>query len=99
MATASSVFLIGLVAYAVVCGVLAAVIAASKGNSGVGFFALGVVSGVIGIVVALIMPRRVRTLRGWGKVRCPRCGTEQNVEPGRSEFVCWQCQFDAPLEW
>ncbi|TDP31474.1 hypothetical protein [Nocardia ignorata] len=99
MENVSSVFLIGLVGYAVVCGVLAAAIAGSKGNSGVGYFALGVVSGVIGIVVALVVPGRARTPRGWGRIRCPRCGTEQNVEPGRSEFVCWQCEFDAPLEW
>jgi hypothetical protein len=41
-----------------VCGIASGVIGSQKGYSGCGFFLLGICTGLIGLAVAMIVPKR-----------------------------------------
>lgn len=95
---ASAIIVIG-VAYTIGCGALAGYIAAYRRGNGIPYFFLGVALGLLGVAVALLVPFKPRTPRGWRGVRCPRCSAEQNVQPGQQGFECWRCGDEFPLEW
>jgi hypothetical protein len=72
-----------------VCGFVAGIIASKKGYRGAGFFLLGLVLGVFGILWAVaIQPAAPEGMR---RVICARCNTRQNVPGGESSYECWQC--------
>ena len=75
----------------ILCGVVSAVIAVNKGNSGCGWFLLGVLLGPIGLVLSLVVqgkPALVeeRRLASGESRRCPAC-----AELVRREAV--KCRF------
>jgi hypothetical protein len=82
------------------CGIVAGALAASKGRSFPGFFAIGLLLSVIGVVIAAVIgPGEPRPPKGWGAATCPRCNTRQNVQRPDTQFDCWQCGTVVPVEW
>jgi uncharacterized membrane protein YeaQ/YmgE (transglycosylase-associated protein family) len=92
-------FVVFLLVAALLCGIIAASIATRKGRSGLGFFLLGVLTGVIGVTVAAIVRGDVPPPKGWKTTTCPRCNARQNVQPGQEEFECWQCNTSVAIQW
>jgi len=75
------------------CGFIASSIAKKKDRSVGGFFALGFVLGILGIIVAAVVsPGRPAPPPGMRAVACARCNAVQNVRVSAPEFTCWQCQ-------
>jgi hypothetical protein len=52
-----SFWVFGLLAGALVCGILGMVVASGKGNGGMGFV-LGLLLGPLGILIAVLLPRK-----------------------------------------
>ncbi len=68
-------------------------LARKKDRSAVGFFALGFVFPVIGLLVAaLISPGQPGPPPGMRAIVCPRCNARQNADPQKPTFQCWQCK-------
>ena len=84
----------------VVCGLISAVIASKKNRSALGFFFLGLLLGVFGIVGAAIAqpatPSDPPAPPGLTAAVCPRCNARQNVPAGQPNFDCWQCHMNVP---
>lgn len=93
----------GLIAFVVVawllCAVTAAGIAIRKGRSGLGFFLLGLLLGLIGVIIAAVINGEMPPPKGSRATSCPRCNARQNIERGQDEFECWQCGIEVPVEW
>ncbi len=53
------------VVYTFVCGALAGYIAAYRRGNGIPFFFLGIFLGFLGVIVALVVPGKPRTPKGW----------------------------------
>lgn len=80
-------------------GVVAASIAGRKGRSVLSYFVLGFVFGIFGVIVAAVVGNSSpRPPKGWKATACPRCYATQNIERGQSEFGCWQCEMNVPVE-
>lgn len=80
------------------CGFLAAIIGASKGRSGCGFFALGLFLGPFGIIVAALFsatPEKIEAdgLSSGDLSRCPAC--RETIQTGAS--ICPHCR--TPINW
>ena len=74
-----------------ICGVIAAMIASSKGGSGCGGFFVGILLGPFGIIAALFMGddanKRNMEISSGEKKKCPRCA--ELVQP--DALVCKHC--------
>ncbi len=84
---------IGWLLFFVITGSITAVIASKKNRSAVGFFILGFVLPLLGIIVALIVsPGQPPAPRNMRSVVCPRCNARQNIDLQQSSYECWQCK-------
>lgn len=78
----------------VICSIIAGTVAGRKNRSGGGFFLLGLLLPVIGVVAALLAaPGATPPPLGMLAVTCPRCNAQQNVPKGQDEYQCWQCKL------
>ena len=62
----------------ILCGVISAVVASNKGRSGCGWFALGILLGPLGLILALVMPSNnpnleFEALQSGEYKKCPYC--------------------------
>lgn len=81
-------FVIGLV-----CAVVCADIMRKKNRSPVDGFFLGLVLGIIGLLIAAVLPANdPRAPRGMIRVKCLRCDAVQNVPKSDETVECWQCK-------
>ncbi|MCZ4587718.1 hypothetical protein O4328_29190 [Rhodococcus opacus] len=81
-----------------VCGVIAGTIAGRKNRDSLGFFLLGLLFPVIGVVAAILAaPGEPLPPLGMRAVTCPRCNTRQNVNAQLPNYECWQCKLDVQL--
>lgn len=77
----------------VVCGVIAAAIASAKNRSMLGWFLLGALLGLIGVLIVALLPSEPPPAPlGMRMVRCTRCNAVQNIAIRDSAFECWQCK-------
>lgn len=99
MGTAGAESYVGLVAViGLFCGLIAGVIAERKQRSAAGFFVLGLILGIFGILAAaIVQPGRPSAPEGLVAVRCPRCNAEQNVPALHPSFECWQCHLHTSI--
>ncbi|WP_188486820.1 hypothetical protein [Williamsia phyllosphaerae] len=81
-----------IIAFILICGGASAAIANGKNRSAAGFFLLGALFPLIGLIVALLISPGHPVPKGMRKVTCPRCGTHQNIGASDSEYECWQCK-------
>lgn len=82
--------------YSFVCALVAAQLAVNKNRNGVGFFILGLVAGILGVITAVVAgPGPSPLPAGWVTVNCNRCGTTQNVRNGQG-FACFHCGNAVP---
>jgi hypothetical protein len=63
-----------------------------------GFFFLGVIGGVLGIIAAAVIeshrpPKRL----GLDGLSTVQCASERSV--GSAEFECWKCEMTHPVQW
>jgi hypothetical protein len=88
-----------LLAFWLMCGVACGVIASNKGRSGVGWFLLGCVLGIFGLIIVACLSKKAMSKRHEdqfirdGKLRrCPDCA--ETVQPAAR--VCKHCghRFD-----
>ena len=78
----------------IVCGVITAQIASKRNRSVGGFFLLGLILGIIGIIVAVLVPSgEPPAPAGMRAVTCPRCNARRNVDATESHHECWQCKL------
>ena len=75
----------------VLCGVVAAVVASNKGNSGVSWFFMGVLLGPIGLILSLVVsgdPAVVerKKIEGGGYRRCEKCAELIRSEARKCRF-------------
>ncbi|MFF8323296.1 hypothetical protein ACH49M_03310 [Rhodococcus qingshengii] len=97
MSNSSVGVLVVLVAVWLVCGMVAAVIAARKSRSAGGFFVLGFLFGPIGVLVAILAARgNPAAPKGSRSVTCPRCNAQQNISATQGQYECWQCKLVSP---
>ncbi len=76
-----------------ISGVVTGVIARFKNRSYYGWLAIGLLTGVIGIVVVSILPSAAPPPpRATLKEYCPRCNAVQNVPSADATYECWQCK-------
>jgi len=81
-----------------VFGLVSANVAKKKNRSEIGFLALGFFLGVIGLVIAHVVPPRLPPPpAGIRSVTCPRCNALQHVWPNGGDYECWQCRTRSPL--
>ena len=95
----TTVVLIGLIV-GFVCGGVSSAIAEQKSLSRGAYFLVGFFFGVIGIVVAAVVPNgQPGPPAGMIGTRCPRCNAQQNVSRNTTSVKCWQCSqdYDASL--
>ncbi len=62
----------------ILCGIIGAVVATNKGRSGCGWFALGVLFGPLGLVLALVVPKNQevveeKAVQSGEMKKCPYC--------------------------
>ena len=74
------------------CGWIAAEIAARKDRSFVGFFFVGALLGLIGVLIAAVISGTPSAPAGMRAITCPRCNARQNIDRNRAAFDCWQCK-------
>lgn len=75
-----------------VCGIASGIIGSSKGYSGCGFFLLGLVTGIIGLAIALIVPRRESPATDAATRQCPVCAETVKAAAVKCRF----CGADLP---
>lgn len=77
----------------VICGLIASGIASSKNRSGLGWFFVGALLNLIGIIIVAVLPNGEPAVpSGMRKMYCKRCNAVQNVPLEDSSFECWQCK-------
>ncbi|WP_155769317.1 hypothetical protein [Mycobacterium asiaticum] len=80
---------------ALICGAIAAGIAVRKNRSAVGWFLIGALLSLVGIVIIAMLPAATPgAAHGTRKVYCGRCTAAQDIPIEDSSFVCWQCKRD-----
>lgn len=82
-------FIVILIAF----GLLAAAIARGKQRSGLGFFLLGALFPLIGLIVVALISPGAPVPPGMRRKTCPRCNAVQNVAQSATEYECWQCNL------
>nr|WP_322000733.1 hypothetical protein [Rhodococcus qingshengii] len=81
-----------------ICAIIACTIAGRKNRSGGGFFLLGLLFPIIGVIVAILAsPGTPLPPLGMRAVVCPRCNANQNVPAQQVSYECWQCKLDVQL--
>ncbi|WP_418002164.1 hypothetical protein ACNO8X_18370 [Mycobacterium sp. PDNC021] len=76
------------------CGIGSAVIAGSKNRSAFGWFVLGLLLGVFGLVIIAVLPRQAPLAPlGMRSATCLRCNAVQNVPSNDTTYECWQCKL------
>ena len=87
----------GYLIFWVACGILAAVIASNKGRSGFAWFFIGLITGIFGLILALVIKEdpdemQKKAIASGGNKKCPYC-----AEIVKSEaIVCKHCGRDLP---
>lgn len=78
----------------VLCGIASAVIANAKNRSAFGWFILGLLLGVLGLLIIAVLPQQAPLPPlGMRRVNCVRCTAVQNVPASDTTFECWQCKL------
>jgi hypothetical protein len=90
-----SLFWLLAVALPVACAFVAATMAARKHRSPAAFFVLGLVTSIVGVIIARFVPAKAPA--GSRLVSCPRCSAVTNVPDGCTEFECRQCKLQSPV--
>jgi hypothetical protein len=44
----------------------------------------------VGLVISSLLP--AGTPEGMRRIKCPRCGNEQNIAADSPSYECWQCK-------
>ena len=89
---------IGWLIFFIICGVGSGAIASRKNRSVAGFFLLGFLFPIVGLIVALIVsPGQPEAPAGLRAVNCPRCNARQNIDPKIGTYECWQCKTNQPV--
>lgn len=74
-------------------GIIAACIASVKNRSTVGWFFLGLLFGLIGVLIVGVLPSAAPgPPRGMRREYCKRCNAIQNVSACEPSYECWQCK-------
>lgn len=80
---------------ALVCGLISASLASNKNRDGMGYFILGFLLGIIGVIIAAgAAPATPKAPKGLRQVSCPRCNAVQNMPVKDDNYECWQCKSD-----
>ncbi len=78
----------------IVCGIVGAMIASSRGGSGPGGFFLGLLLGPLGVIITLFMggekEMAAKQLAAGEKKKCPRCA--ELVQP--DALICKHCSHE-----
>jgi hypothetical protein len=90
------------VALWLICGLVSAIVASSRGANGCGAFLVGMLLGPFGIIIAFVMPAKARVAvkaardglpPAWLR-ECPACKSQIQV----NATVCKFCQRESPAE-
>jgi hypothetical protein len=80
------------------CGHWACDIARRKNRSRTGFYAIGFLFPVIGVIIAAVVPPgRPGPAPVTVVVVCPRCSAHQDAHQDDTTFRCWQCRTVSPV--
>ena len=93
MSTPLDIFMVAVIVYCLICGVVAAVIGHRKNLSVGQSFALGALLGIYGVAsVVSDKPGLPKAPPGMRAVRCPRCNAVQTIGETEAGYQCSQCK-------